>query len=97
MPLGTADLAWVRSKVGPAPDDAQLDEIYNRVGAREEVVREVLDARLAALVAKPAQFSVPGEYSQDVSANINALRAAVREVESSPTVNTSRPDPLPQR
>jgi len=75
MALTDNDLAWVRSKVGTsAPTTAELNETFDRLGTKEAVVREVLDTRLANLTASPAQFSVSGEYSQDVSANIKALQ-----------------------
>jgi hypothetical protein len=74
------EMAWVRSKVGTKtpPTDADLDLVFDRVGSTEEVVREVLDTRLADLRNRPAQFAVVGEYSEDVGANIAALEKEVR-------------------
>src|SRR5687767_9623527 len=86
MPLGTEDLIWVRRKIGTGtPTDDDLDDVYDRVGSREEVVKEVLETRLADLLANPAQFSVSGEYSQNTGANIAALQKALADPDLDPS------------
>jgi hypothetical protein len=92
--LAADELAWVRSKVGTKtpPTDSDLHAIHDRVGTKEEVVREVLDTRLADLRNQPAQFSVPGEYSQDVSTNISETRQALKDVGGTiPSVTIAQP------
>lgn len=73
MPLVTDQLKVLRRQVGDKPSDDDLDAIYERVGSLTETAREVLEIRLANLVANPASFSVPGEYSQDTKANMDLL------------------------
>lgn len=73
MALSTADLAWVRGKVGSEPSDANLNARYDRLGTKEAVAREVWSERLADLAATPAKLDVDGEMSQDTSANISAI------------------------
>lgn len=75
--LSDNDRATVRAEVGDDPDDETLDEIYGRVGTVGGVIYEVLTRRLADYMANPAQFAVPGKYSQNVQANIQALQAQV--------------------
>jgi hypothetical protein len=77
MPLSTEDLHWVRRQVGDRPDDATLNEAYERLGTREDVAREVLEKRLANFLSQPAEFVLPGDYSQDASRNISALQEAI--------------------
>lgn len=76
MALSTADLKYLRTKVGSRepPTDADLQDGYDRLGILDAVAREILEIRLADLLADPASFSVSGEYSQDTSANIRELR-----------------------
>jgi hypothetical protein len=76
MALSTDQLVDIRRQIGDTvpPSDADLNAIYDRTGDVDELVREVLERRLATLLASPAQFSVAGEYSQSTAANIEALR-----------------------
>lgn len=73
MPMTADQIIAARRQVGNAPDDATLNATYDRLLDVDAVVLEVLEIRLAELLRKPAQFSVPGEYSQSTDANIKAL------------------------
>jgi hypothetical protein len=76
MALTDAQTAYLRSKLGTQFDAADLEARLVRLdGDLAKAALEVLDQRLADLVSKPASFSVPGEYSEDRSANIRALTA----------------------
>jgi hypothetical protein len=75
VPLSEVQLIRVRRHVGAnEPTDAELHAIYDRLGDVDELVLEVLEARLATLTSEPAQFAIPGEYSQSVGENIKALQ-----------------------
>jgi hypothetical protein len=76
-PLTEAQLATLRRRVGNAPDDAGLQAVYDRTESLTETVREILEIRLANLLADPASYSIAGEYSQDTSANIKAIESAL--------------------
>lgn len=78
MPLSDDDLKVVRSRVGNAALEEDLHERYDRLGSVEDVIRETLSARLANLLDQPASFTVPGDYGQDVGANISALEKSLR-------------------
>ena len=80
MALTDAQLAYYRSKLGSTIDEPDLETRYARLGNDAAVAAEVLDQRIADLLAKPASFSVPGEYSEDRSANIRALTATASDV-----------------
>lgn len=82
MALTDDELAWVRSEIGSAdpPSDADLHTIHDRVDDAALVVGEVLTTRLADLLSKPAQFTVPGEYGQDVSSNIAGLQEQLKRL-----------------
>jgi len=82
VPLTANDLIWVRSYIGDdtPPEDADLDAAYDRLGSPAEVVAEVLRKRLADLLAGPATFAVEG-YSQNIGANIQALRSQLEYIE----------------
>lgn len=77
MSLTEDQLVQIRRQIGNKPDDASLNSIYDRTGDLDELVLEVLETRLANLESSPAQFTVVGEYSQDTSKNIEALRLQV--------------------
>lgn len=102
MALETDELAWVRARIGDEPPDADLHAIHDRVGTREGVAREVLLGRLQALRAAPAQFTVPGEYSQNTGENIKALERAIAAIDAGagdglPTVTVVPPPDRPAR
>ena len=85
MPLSAADLAWVRSQVGTTtpPTDADLDAIWDRLENRDAVALEVLDGRLATMVATAAKFDLSGDLSVDLTKNIEALREKVAQLQGS--------------
>lgn len=71
-----ADLAYLRSELGAAPDEDTLIEAFDRLGNAPAVALDVLRGRLSELVSGPASFSISGEYSESNEANIRALQAA---------------------
>lgn len=79
MALTEDQIIEIRRSVGNQPDDDVLNDIYARTNDVDELVLEVLEIRWAdaANPALPANFAIPGEYSQDTRANIEALKAQV--------------------
>lgn len=75
MALTLEQSAYFRSQLGTTIDEPDLESRLSRLGDEESVAREVLDQRLADLLAKPAQFAVPGEYSENRGENIKALQS----------------------
>lgn len=71
---------WI-SDVEP-PTDVQLDPIMTRTGSLKGVVEAVLRKRLATLQAEPAQFNVPGDYSQTNAENIRSLERQLKLLDS---------------
>jgi hypothetical protein len=64
------------------PTDNQLQTAFDGLGDVAQVALRFLRRRLALLVAQPAQFGVPGEYSQNTGANITALREMIADIEA---------------
>lgn len=104
MPLTPVELERVRDQIGDAtpPEDYDLDEIFDREGTWQATALVILNRRLAALLEAPAQFTVPGEYSQSTGPNITALQNRIKALSSStaapgatslPTVATGLPAP----
>lgn len=78
MALTQDQIVSIRRKVGNAPDDATLNEIYARNGESiDDLVLEVLETRLATLRATPDSFSVPGEYSQSTKEQMKQLEGLI--------------------
>lgn len=78
MALSEDDLILIRRDIGDKPDDGAVEEVYDRLGGDiEGTIDEILETRLATMLASPAQFSIPGEYSQSTDANIRALQEKV--------------------
>jgi hypothetical protein len=83
MPLSGSDLRYARRKLGSLPEDAVLNTLYDTlvVEGKEQplewVILETLEVRLAEMIRNPASFSVSGEYSQNTSENIKALKEAI--------------------
>jgi hypothetical protein len=78
--LTVVDLAYLHAQLGTDADEDDLQERYDRLGTTAGVVREVLQQRLADLLVTPAQFAVPGEYTQGTGENIKALQAQLAEL-----------------
>lgn len=70
---------YLRDHLGDAVDLADAQLRYDRLGELDAVVVEVLQRRIANLVATPAQFSVAGEYSQNTAENLKALQAKLAD------------------
>lgn len=80
MALDALQRALVRTEVGTTvpPSDDDLDEIHDRRGGLVGVIREVWTGRLANMLAAPATFAIPGDYSQSTSTNIVELRKLLK-------------------
>ena len=86
MALDDDQLAYLRRQVGSTPDDDSLQDIYDRLDASgydededhlDAVALEVLETRLADLLANPSVMEIEGVYSQSTAANIRALQEQI--------------------
>lgn len=67
-------LAELRAELGPDLTAAEVQPRWERHGDLRLVALEVVRERLAALLAGPATFTVPGVYSQSTAPNLTAYR-----------------------
>lgn len=75
-PFDANQVAQLQSELGTNLDFADLTARYERLGQDlDAVITEVLRIRLADINAGPTTFAVPGEYSQDATAQQRALQA----------------------
>lgn len=74
-PFDETQVAQLQSELGTALDYDDLAARLERLGDLDEVIVEVLRIRLADVMAGPTTFAIPGEYSQDASAQQKALEA----------------------
>lgn len=89
MALTEDQLIQIRRQVGAAPDDAALNEIYDRVGDLDVLVLEVLETRLAEMRRNPQSFAIPGKYSEARSAEqLKSLEAQVASLGGSSGTTT---------
>jgi hypothetical protein len=76
MALTQEQADYFDSQLGPGTYDAS--DLEARLARMDQdptvVVRGVLEGRMAKLLASPASFAVPGEYSQSTGQNITALQ-----------------------
>lgn len=81
MALTTNQLASVRSEIGDEtpPTDAELDDIYDRVGTVGGVIYEVTSKRLQDLLQAPTSLTVPGEISLDTRDNVAMYEKLLRK------------------
>lgn len=80
MALTDDQIAFYRRKLGAGVDLTDMESRLTRLeGNDRAVVLEVLEERLATLIATPASFAVPGEYSQDTRDNIAVTQRAVSD------------------
>ena len=80
MALTIAQIHQIRREVGSTPDDVTLNLNFDRLLVTGAVVLEILETRLADLISSPSTFTVIGEYSQSVDANIIALREQLKRL-----------------
>ena len=81
MPLSDDQLQVVRSWVGTAPTQDELDSLYDQFGSVDKVVELTLRARLAEYTSQPASLSVPG-LSISNQQNITSLENLIKKFES---------------
>jgi len=75
-PFDEAQVAQLQAELGTSLDLEDLATRYDRLeGDLDAVITEVLRIRLADISAGPTAFAIPGEYSQDASAQMKALQA----------------------
>lgn len=80
MAFTDAQLAYYRSKLGTTIDEVDLQARYDRLGDDRLVAAEVLDQRVADALLKPLSFTIPGEYAEDRTKNLDLLTVRAREV-----------------
>lgn len=84
MAFTDAQIAELRTWVPwSPPTDADLDDAADRLsGSVYQVAREYLRARLMTLVANPASFSIPGDYSQNTGENMRMIENRIGELDA---------------
>jgi hypothetical protein len=81
MAITAEQLAEVRDWVGSTPDDGEVGDTFDALGSVRDTIRRILRRRRADLIANPAQFSVPGEYSQNTGDNLKYLDALIASLD----------------
>lgn len=81
----TADeLALIRDEIGDTepPYDEDIQDVYDRMGdSLTKTVLQILKKRLATLLSGGAfSFTVVGEYSENRSANVQALERQISRI-----------------
>ncbi|MEV6957290.1 hypothetical protein [Streptomyces sp. NPDC051183] len=71
--MNPAVLAWLLAQLGPSADQSDLAARYSRLASAREVVREVLSARRAGLLAEPLRMTVDGVVTIDQSNNLQGI------------------------
>ncbi|WP_158692762.1 hypothetical protein [Streptomyces roseochromogenus] len=66
-------LRWLQAQLGPDVDTTDLTSRYERLGSARAVALEVVQERIAVLVAEPLKVTVNGVVTIDNSANVAAL------------------------
>ena len=94
MPFTDAQIAEIRTWVPwSPPTDAALDDAADRLSnSIYQVAREFLRARLMELVADPASFSIPGDYSQNTGENMRVLGERIKELDALVDAETAGTD-----
>jgi hypothetical protein len=86
------ELAYLRTRLGSTVNEdtnpeviEDLEDRYARLGTTGLVVIEVLRQRLADIAnaaENPLNYTIPGEYSQDASKNVEFLVKAISDAEN---------------
>lgn len=91
MAATEAELAAIRDHVGDQPPDADLQELWNRLGDVDAVALAVIRRRRAEMLARPARLTVEGDYTEEWTRNLDAL--AAQEAALAAAVSTGDADP----
>lgn len=71
----------MREWIGSTPADSVVQATYDEVGSERATVRRILNTRRADLIANPASFSIPGEYSQSTADNLKYIAALLEQLD----------------
>ncbi|MFE2850388.1 hypothetical protein ACFXJO_04550 [Streptomyces lavendulae] len=66
-------LRWLVAQLGPDSNPADLEQRYERLRSARAVAQEVLQERIAALLAEPLRVSINGIATIDQTNNVAAL------------------------
>ena len=77
MALDTNVQAWLLGQLGPATPTADLEVRYARLGTARAVALEVLNERLAVLLAQPSTVNVTGAVAVGFGENIKAYERKI--------------------
>ncbi|MEV6678608.1 hypothetical protein AB0N09_17365 [Streptomyces erythrochromogenes] len=73
-------LRWLMAQLGPDTDPADLEQRYERLHSARAVAQEVLQERIAALLAEPLRVSINGIATIDQTSNVAALERRLAQV-----------------
>lgn len=91
MSLSSADLSWLRRKVGSSPGDDELNALYAELGSREEVAAQVLETRYADAASSPTSISIADEISVSRAGQSRTLRDQLKELRGFSDARIIRP------
>lgn len=80
MALSEADRAYFRTQLGTTIDETDLLSRLGRLLTNDAVAVEVLQERLATLLAAPLAFTIPGEYQADNKTNVTELQKKINDL-----------------
>ncbi len=75
-------MSWLLAQLGPDTDPTDLQSRYLRLRSARAVALEILNERLAKLLAEPLKVSVNGVVTVDQTANVSALERRIAAVAS---------------
>lgn len=84
-------ISTIRDDVGDV-SITTLQRTYDRVGTVEGTIVALLRAQLAPLLARPASFTIPGEYAENRAANIKALQDRIDQLAASAATTGALPE-----
>lgn len=87
MPLSQGEMTYARSWIGVSEADQTFLERFERHYAVNQdqvrdlarAIEESMRSQLTALTAQPSSVSLPGGLTVSTSANLTALREAIKE------------------
>ncbi|WP_329474255.1 hypothetical protein OIE75_40800 (plasmid) [Streptomyces sp. NBC_01723] len=90
--MDTAIRAWLLGQLGAATDVTDLENRYDRLGSARAVAIEVLNGRLADLLAQPTTLNVPGVVGLGYGENIKALERKIAALQAGDIPAPDDPD-----
>ena len=89
MALTATQTAYLNKRLGLGFDAVDAEARATRLGTVEAAAVEILEERISTMLTKPLNFTIPGDYAEDRTGNLSALRDQLETAQDEAGVNAA--------